>query len=286
MPADAGGRRPPHEDTRPCETSTLHSGSFSLDFDGVTYGYLVHVPPSYDGTRRTSLVLDWHSLSGSAARQEAATGMDAVADELGFLLVYPDSPDGSWNGGTCCAFHAPSRDDVGFARALVEEIERTACVNTHRVYSTGMSNGGFMSYRLACEASDVFAAVAPVSAKVGIPDCAPTRPVPVLHFHGTSDVLMPYASSAYSGEGLSAPETAERWASRDGCPASHVTYQSGRETCVEWSPCEDGAAVVLCTDQGGNHCWPGAPTCPFLPPTTDIDGNHWIAGFFSNFTLP
>jgi polyhydroxybutyrate depolymerase len=285
--ADAGDGRSAHEDTRPCGPSVLRSGTYTLDFAGVEYGYVVHLPPSYDGAHRTPLVLDWHSLSGSAATQEAATGMDVVSDEFGFLLVYPDSPDASWNGGACCAFHAPDRDDVGFALALVQEIEQTACVNTHRVYSTGMSNGGFMSYRLACEASDVFAAVAPVSAKVGIADCTPTRPVPVLAFHGTDDALVPYASPAYSGEGLDVPDTVERWASRNGCGAgSHVTYQAGREKCVEWSPCDDGSAVVLCTDEGGNHCWPGAPTCPFLPPTTDIDGNRWIAGFFSNSPLP
>lgn len=278
---------PTHEDTRPCGHSTLETGRFAIDFDGVPYEYLVHVPPSYDGTKRTPLVLNWHSFSANAADEEQWTGMDAVSDEDGFILVYPDSPDGTWNAGTCCAFQAPTRDDVGFARALVAEISQTACVDSHRVYSTGMSNGGFMSYRLACEASDVFAAIAPVSAKVGIPDCQPTRAVPVLHFHGTADSIVPYYNAVFSGEQLDVPETIDRWVTRDGCSTGpEVTYQNGTVTCNAWSGCNDGVSVTLCTAEGGQHCWPGSPVCAFDPPTTDIDANHVMAAFFRSFTLP
>lgn len=277
----------PREDARPCASGTLVSGRYSLAFGGETYGYVVHAPPGHDGSRRLPLVLSWHSFTGTAEKQEAATGMDAIADRDGFLVVYPDSPDDAWNGGTCCAYKNLERDDVGFARALVAELQRAACVDPRRIYSTGMSNGGFMSYRLACEASDLFAAVAPVSAKVGIPDCAPARPVPVLHFHGTEDSIVPYSSDYLSAEGLTVPEMLGRWADRDGCTGTPgVEYTRGRVTCVEWRPCAGGASVQLCTDEGGDHCWPGSPTCPFPNPTTDIDANQYMADFFARFTLP
>lgn len=287
-PSDGGtDGAPAREDTRPCGHSTLRTGRFDLDFAGVHYQYLAHVPPSYDGTKRTPLVLNWHSFSASAAKEEQWTGMDAVSDEDGFILVYPDSPDGTWNAGTCCAFQAPTRDDVGFARALVAEVSRTACIDSHRIYSTGMSNGGFMSYRLACEASDVFAAIAPVAAKVGIPDCTPARPVPVLHFHGTADSIVPYYTGSFSGEKLSVPQTIERWVTRNGCSTTpEVTYQNGSVTCNAWSACNDGASVSLCTAEGGQHCWPGSPLCFFDPPTIDIDANHVMSAFFRSYALP
>lgn len=286
-PADSGAEGAAFRDPDPCGHGTIQPGTFPLDFGGNQYRYLVHLPPSYDGRTRTPLVLNWHSFTASALKEEQWTGMDAVSDEDGFILVYPDSPDGTWNAGTCCAFRAGTRDDVGFARALVAEISRTACVDSRRVYSTGMSNGGFMSYRLACEASDLFAAIAPVSAKVGIPDCNPTRSVPVLHFHGTADTIVPYSTGYLSGEKLDVPATIQRWVARDGCTKGpDVTYQNGTETCTAWSGCTDGASVTLCSDQGGQHCWPGIAACPFSPPTTDIDANHVMAAFFRSFALP
>src|SRR4029077_14107873 len=149
-------------------SSTLAAGTFNLTHQNVQYGYTVHLPPSYDGSKATPLVLNWHGLTSSASQEETFTAMDAVSDSEGFVLVYPNSPDMSWNAGTCCAFSAMTRDDVGFALALVAEIERHGCIDAKRVYTTGMSNGAFMSYRLGCEHAETFAAIAPVAGKVGI----------------------------------------------------------------------------------------------------------------------
>jgi polyhydroxybutyrate depolymerase len=303
----------------PCGPNTLKAGTFSFTFDKVSYGYIVHLPPGYDGSKRTPLVLNWHGLTSNAAQQEAFSGMDAVADSQGFVLVYPNSPDMSWNAGTCCAFSATTRDDVGFAMALLQKIQSETCIDSKRIYTTGMSNGAFMTYRLGCEHAGVFAAIAPVAGKVGIPNCMPSRSVPVMAFHGTADPLVAYYTGALSGENLDVPDTVERWAVRDGCTGANdpvgiamgdggadgggmliesdagandgsagpaVTYQQGTVTCQTYSGCTGDATVTLCSALGEGHCWPGTATCPYGAYTTDINASQQIGAFFAKFSLP
>lgn len=275
-------------DARPCGASTLTNGTFDFVFEGVTYKYLVHIPPSYDGTKRTPLVLNWHGLTSNAAQQEFFSNMDPVADQDGFLLAYPESPDASWTAGKCCP-KVPTRNDAGFARALVEKISTDACVDAKRIYSTGMSNGGFMSHRLGCEQADLFAAIAPVAGKVGIPDCNPSRPMPVLEFHGSADAIVAYDTGVLSGENPPAtvPETAANWAKRDGCKTGpEQTAHNGTVTCQTWSGCDAGVTVTLCTAEGEGHCWPGQSVCPYGAATTDMDATAEIAKFFKKFALP
>ena len=282
------GGWPKSTDTRPCDTSTLQSGTFDFDFGGSSYQYLVHIPPSYDGTKRTPLVLNWHGLTSNATEQASFSGMNPVSDEEGFLVVYPNSPDMSWNAGVCCGAGATAmRDDVGFARALVQKISTDACVDSKRIYSTGMSNGGFMSHMLGCEAADIFAAVAPVAGKVGIADCEPSRPVPIMDFHGTKDPLVPYDTGGLSGENLSVPDTMQHWADRDGCTGdADITYQNATVTCKTWSHCTASVLVTFCSAEGEGHCWPGTAFCPYGAYTTDIDASHQMAAFFKKFSLP
>ena len=183
-----------------------------------------------------------------------------------------------------------ARDDVGFARALVDKISSQACIDSKRVYSTGMSNGAFMSYRLGCEAADLFAAIAPVAGKIGIPDCHPSRPVPLLAFDGTSDKLVSYDGGGLSPDGMTdVPENVQDWATLDGCTGDpSTTYQKGTVTCQTWSHCNAGVTTTLCTAVGEGHCWPGQPVCPsiFGNATTDIDASQQIAAFFKKFKLP
>jgi polyhydroxybutyrate depolymerase len=182
----------------------------------------------------------------------------------------------------------PDRDDVGFARALVADVSTAACIDSKRVYSTGMSNGGFMSHRLACEAADLFAAVVPVAGKMGLASCQPSRPVPVMHFHGTADMTILYDSPELSGEGVNVPEMMSRWAARDGCTQGpDTTYQMGTVTCKTWSQCSAGAFVTLCTAEGEDHCWPGTAFCPGNKVfTTDISASREGWAFMQRFVLP
>jgi polyhydroxybutyrate depolymerase len=270
----------------PCGPSTLASGAFATSFGGVDYGYVVHLPPSYDGSTRTPLVLNWHGYTSNAMQQQAFTGFDVAGDEQGFIVVYPNSPDASWNGGACCG-SAPMRDDVGFARALVAEISGKACIDAKRVYSTGMSNGGFMSFRLGCEAADLFAAIAPVAGKIGVANCHPARPIPLLAIHGTSDTLVPYGTGGLSADMLTVPDTVKKWAELDACTKGpDKIFEQGTAHCDAWSGCGSGATVALCTVEGGGHCWPGQSFCPYGTGTLDIDASRHIAAFFKSFKLP
>ena len=147
-----------------------------------------------------------------------------------------------------------------------------------------------MAYRLGCEQAGVFAAIAPVAGKVGIPDCKPSRSVPVLAYHGTADPLIgSYDSGAFSGEGLDVPDTVKRWAERDSCQEGPTwVYQNGTVGCGTWSACDAGATVTLCTAVGEGHCWPGQPSCPgqLGNSTTDVNATVGIVQFFKNYRRP
>jgi polyhydroxybutyrate depolymerase len=165
---------------------------------------------------------------------------------------------GAWNIGPCCVDNA---DDVGFARAIVDDVATSACIDLSRVYAVGFSMGGGMSHHLACEAADVFAAMAPAAfdlVKENIPGCTPTRPITVISFRGTSDFVVPYEggySSVVPGHPitfLGAVDTMEKWAELNGCTGSASNAGNGCQTYTE-SQCEGGVEVTLCTKQGGGH---------------------------------
>src|SRR5262245_29366030 len=154
-------------------TRTLVSG-------GLTRTYLVHVPASYTGASAVPLVVDIHGLSSNASQQRALSGFIARSDEHGFIVVHPEGVNNAWNGGICCS---TATDDVAFIRALVAQMHVEANIDAQRVYATGLSNGGAMTHRLACEAADIFAAAAPLAFPISSnppSSCQPSRHIPVL----------------------------------------------------------------------------------------------------------
>jgi polyhydroxybutyrate depolymerase len=238
----------------PCEGLTAGAGDSveTISPDGTERSYRLHVPASYDPTAPTPLVLNFHGYTSNAYQQEIYSGMSAKADSEGFIAVHPDGISSSWNGGTCCGEASQTGvDDVGFVDALLDELEGSFCIDTSRIYATGMSNGGFMSHRLGCDLSDRIAAIAPVAGHDVTQSCAPTRPVPVMHFHGTADGTVPF-----SGTG----PTIASWIERNGCDSQNktVTFDDGNTTCETYGSCNAGAEVTLCTVEGFGHEWPGA----------------------------
>ncbi len=254
-----------------------------LEFDGVMRRVLVHVPPGYDASSATPLVLNMHGFTSNPAQQITFSGMNPVADAEGFVVAYPEGTNNSWNAGLCCGTAASSGvDDVGFLREVVAELSNRLCVNPQRVYATGMSNGGYMSHRLACEANDVFAAVAPVAGAMGIADCEPGRAVPVVAYHGTEDNLVTYQN------GRSAML---QWAAQNGCGAEPTeTTMHGSSRCERWTECAEGVEVELCTLEAMGHCWPGGSEALCIgiigPYSDEIDANSHMWSFLSRFTLP
>ena len=180
-------------------------------------------------------------------------------------------------------------NDVGFVSALIDQLEQDYCIDSRRVFSTGMSNGGFLTNRLGCELSDKIAAIAPVAGVIGIPleNCNPGRKVPVMHFHGTSDPLVPYdGGGAYNFP--SVKDSVGRWRAIDGCnDMLQITYDKGDSQCVTSQGCGDGADVTLCTVDGGGHTWPGGKLNPeFLGKTAKtISANDLIWEFFKKHPM-
>jgi polyhydroxybutyrate depolymerase len=171
----------------------------TLSFDGAERTYFLHIPASYDGSQAVPLVLDFHGGAGNAQNQLRVSGFESLADEVGFIVATPNGSGRlgdvilTWNGGTCCGYAVANNvDDVGFARALVADVQTVARIDMKRIYSTGLSNGGIMSYRLACEAADLIAAIGPVSGTQNITPCKPSEPVSVIDFHGSADQHLPY----------------------------------------------------------------------------------------------
>lgn len=278
-----------------CQSGTLDTNTthVELEHDGVTRSYELHVPPGYDGESPLPLVLNFHGFTSNGPDQQSFSNMNVTADSEGFVVAYPNGLDDSWNAGICCGRSATGNvDDVGFARAIVEDIRGRGCIDEARVYATGMSNGGFLSHRLACEAADVFAAVAPVAAVLGIDEaaCTPSRPIPVIHLHGTGDMLVPYEGGGLAGS-QSVEDSIDGWRDRNGCTGERdVSYQNGDATCVSYERCDADTSVTLCTIEGAGHCWPGQPCRTGLgdlgESTTDIDANEAMWGLFSTVKLP
>ena len=233
--------------------------------------YKVHVPSKYDPKLPMPLLFCIHGLGqdGNLFCVDGA-GMPAKSDSAGFILVMPNGFENSWNAGTCCGGAASQQlDDVGFFRAMFMELSKHLNIDLTRVYATGLSNGGYMSYRLACEASDIFVAVAPGAGAIGMADigggtsgssdiskCEPSAKVSVLDIHGTSDPLIPFSTQKPS---------LDRIAAANGCgkttrPATQPETK-GDTTCVTYEGCPNGVDVTGCSVQGGGHVWFGSPNC-------------------------
>lgn len=262
-----------------CQPGTLPPGRYpgvTLEHGGRTRSYDLYVPETVDVTQPSPLVINFHGLLGNPAQQAMFSQYDAAAVEAGVIVAYPAGVSNSWNTGLCCGgAQSEGVDDVGFARTLVQHIGLGSCVDPSKVFAIGMSNGGHMAHRLACEAADVFAGVASVTGVLTMLDCNPSRPISVLQFHGTADAIV-----RYDGAGPGYPpveDMMDDWAARNGCaPVPNVSHQQGDALCETFPGCDGDVEVTLCTVDGGGHCWFGNPSCTFGASTTDVSANDVI----------
>ena len=293
----------------------------SLPSDSGTRHYMLYVPDGPAPGSGWPLVIGLHGGGGQAENQIRMSQINSLAHTERFVAAYPEGtslllPLLTWNGGSCCGNAASQGvDDVGFIRQLVAELATNSFVDTHRVYATGMSNGAIMTHRLACEAADVFAAVAPVAGGLNVggdfPACAPSRPVPVMMFHGTTDRNYPIEGGDGSG-GLGVPEsfypvvhptepdTLGDWRRiNDALGSPRRSYSEGAAHCDTYS---GNAPVVMCiidpetavaendvVYDGGGHAWPGGVRSlngAADAPSRDIDASEMMWQFFSQHRLP
>lgn len=295
---DASDGAPPAPVTCTSKTGKKGTGvSVSLDSGGRKRTALLHVPEKYDPAKGTMLVLNFHGFLSAGWQQALLTRMSTESDSRGFIVAYPEGVSASWNAGDCCGTAwSDSVDDVKFVRDLLDRIEADYCIDTKRIYATGMSNGGFFSHRLACEAADRIAAVAPVAGVLGLEplQCQPSRPVPILDFHGTSDPMVPYAGGtpliSQLGVGLvfrSVAESMDFWRNANACSGFDTTfYENGDAKCVQWPDCKSGVQTVLCTISQGGHTWPGGVPIPSGKTSTDISATTTMLDFFEAHPMP
>jgi len=232
-----------------------------LVFGGLPRTYQLHVPAGLD--HPAGLVINLHGAGHTGGEQAAVTNYNAVADQNGFVVAYPDGIDFSWADGRGAS--VPDRqgvDDVGFLSALIDQLSRDYGIARGRVFVTGMSAGAFMATRLACERADLISAIAPVAGTLGAAfPCAPSRPVSVLQVHGTADAVVPFTGGTMLGRGgysdvVAAPAMAQRWRDVDRCPAPVDNGPAGAEHRFTASGCAGGTEVVFIQIDGGGHTWP------------------------------
>jgi polyhydroxybutyrate depolymerase len=245
----------------------------------------VHVPQSYDAKKPTAVVINFHGRMSDPSQEETVSKMTPKADAAGFVVVYPTGVGQTWNAGLCCGeAQSQNIDDVGFTRDLLDELGKKLCVDTKRVFATGLSNGAYMANRLGCDLSDRIAAIGPVAGQLMMSTCATKRAVPVMYFHGDADPIVSYQNNGWPG----AQDSAKAWAERNGCALTTTqTYSKGDATCATYSSCKDNADVTLCTISGGGHTWPGGTPVPFLGKTSqDIDATSAMWDFFTKHPMP
>ena len=298
-----------------------------FDFEGYERRFVVYTPPLYRKNHKMPVVMVLHGGGGNLEGSRNV-GMEEVADKYGFITVYPEGIGKGkfhvWNGGRCCGqAYEENVNDVGYFSKLIDILKKNYAIDEKRIYSTGISNGAQMSYRLSCELSDKIAAIAPIGAQNMIENCKPKRAVPTLHFHGTDDRCALYEGGEACGgcfadffRSFGIPMSRKTWACKPveetidirvsafSCKSKEsVYYKRGDVTCKRWEGCKNGAEVELCTVYGGGHTWPGSkksiPACEKRPKglvckrwtdgigttTQNINANEAMWAFFSRFSL-
>jgi polyhydroxybutyrate depolymerase len=242
-----------------------------------TRTYTVHLPRGIGDEHAFPLVIVLHGGGGNSEHAARMSGFSALADQENFIVVYPNGTGRlgevllTWNAGNCCGYALDNNvDDVGFIRALIEKLQREYPIDAKRVYATGMSNGGMMSYRLACELSDKIVAIAPVAGALNV-ECKPTAPISVIAFHGTADQHVLFEGGApkvkadpHPREDKSVAYAMNFWAQHNRCAATPKRDERGNIIHDTYTNCADGTAVELYAIKGEGHTWPG--------------GKSWLGG--------
>lgn len=279
--------------------------------DGRSRNYLVHVPTAAGAGRALPVLFAFHGGGGNPGQFKRSAGIDAVAEREGFIAVYPAGTGLgrfllTWNAGSACCGRALTLDvdDVGFTRVVLNDLARRLRIDRSRVYATGHSNGAGMTYRLAVEAPNLFAAVAPVAgASMGISRRG-ARPIPLLHIHSVDDPRAlydgglgpPFPGTDNRVEHRAVPDELAFWTDLNGCQ-DEPRVESRREGGVDgpgqsaerlvWS-CRSGSPTEHWRLRGVGHGWPGATGRPneelVGPHTNVISAAEEVWSFVSRFS--
>ncbi|MEZ4948161.1 MAG: T9SS type A sorting domain-containing protein [Saprospiraceae bacterium] len=266
----------------------------SLNFDGLNRTYILYVPASYTGDESVPLLFNFHGYGSNAQEQFYYADFRSIAEREQFLLVLPQGTEFNgnthWNvGGT---YFGSTTDDIGFTEALIDKLESEYNIDSKRIYSTGMSNGGYMSFHLACNLSEKIAAVASVTGAMtpfSLNNCDCKHPMPAMQIHGTNDPVVPYNGAIWT---QSIPSVLNYWVgfnrtdsnpSIEMVPNINSFDQSTAEHQV-WANGDAGVTVEHFRIIGGEHTWPGSPI-PIGVTNQDINACEEIWKFFSRYDL-
>ena len=266
----------------------------TLQHNGLTRDYILYVPTTYQVGQSLPLVFVLHGFTQSAQTIMDVTEFNAVAESNNFIVAYPNGVGNACN--TNSGFPGgSSADDIGYIDVLADSLTAEFGIDTTRIYSCGFSAGGFLSHRLACESPRCFAAIASVSGTMSnnaSDDCAPQHSTPVMQIHGTSDIIVSYNGSIFSGIGVN--DVITQWTGLLNCPTTPVTtalpdIDTGDGSTVEkqvYTPCDGSSEVVLLKVNGGGHQWPGSSAVLGGIGNTnqDIDASQEIWNFFQSFS--
>ena len=276
----------------------LQQGSFV--FEGYTRTYLVYLPPNYNGVDPMPVVFNLHGWTLDMMQQMNYSKMNAVADTAGFIVVYPNAVDGTWNSGIYEYPGAPPNpniNDVGFIDALIDTLAENYSIDLKRIYSCGFSNGGLMSFKLACQLSNRITAIATVAGIISYKtasDCNCSHSMPVLMINGTDDQYVPY--NGITGW-HSVQNTLNHWVNYNLCSAPDTILMPNIDSLdgctvqkLNYPFCSDSISVIFYKVINGGHTWPGGDKQQFgwsnIGNTNgDINVSKEIWNFFKNYKL-
>jgi len=264
----------------------------TLMHDNELREYKLFVPSNYDGTTEVPLVFNFHGYTSNAGQQMFYGNFLNLSEEHGFIVVHPQ---GLLDANGITHFNAEWQsdvDDIGFSSALIDHIASEYSIDLDRVYSTGMSNGGFMSYTLACRLSDRFAAIASVTGTMTIPqlsNCTAERAVPVMEIHGTADGTVPYEGNDWMA---AVDDVVTYWVNHNNCDPNPEVSELPNTNTTDGSTItksiytggDNNSSVELLKVNGGEHTWPGTAIA-FAGTNQDIDASAVIWEFFSQYDL-
>jgi polyhydroxybutyrate depolymerase len=266
----------------------------SIQHNGLTRTYILYVPANYTGLTNVPLLFNFHGYGSNASQQMSYGNFRPIADTAGFLIVHPQGTlDNSNTTHFNVGWGGSGTDDVGFSSALIDSLSADYSIDQSRVYSTGMSNGGFMSFHLACNLSNRIAAIGSVTGSMvpfTMANCNASHPTPVIQIHGTADATVPYNGA--SGWTASIPSVMTHWANYNNCNSSPTT------TAVPNTNTTDGSTVEKivyangdnCTEAvhfkitGGGHTWAGS-SFPLTGTNNDINASKEVWNFVSKYNI-
>jgi polyhydroxybutyrate depolymerase len=264
---------------------------------GQTRNYLLYVPDNLDQSKPVPLVISLHGFIETPAHQETISRWNELADEYGFIVVYPQGTGFPlrWNANGQNGDEQDLQKDVQFISDLMDKMQSEYNIDPKRIFANGLSNGGGMSYVLACKLSERIAAIGGVAGAYSYPPdlCQPERPVPVIAFHGTADPIVPYEGGVAGRDGFTFPAIADwvkSWADRNGCDLNPNDIPAdGDASGIRYSGCLDGSEVIFYTIAEGGHTWPGGYPMPEWitgPTSQDIDASQVMWDFYEKHPLP